>query len=129
MTGAGTVDQALSRIARRAVLISAIFTACALVLGGLNAATGVVGGAALTLMSFLMLRRGLARLTEPDAPPVSKGRAAAAVILRYALLGFAAYVMIARLRLHPIGLLVGASSIVAAIAVEAAAALPRKQHR
>ena len=117
------VEQALSRIARRAIVISAIFTAAALVLGGTNAALGVLGGAALTLMSFLMLRRGLTRLTEHGAPRPSKGRAAAAVILRYALLGFAAYVMIARLRLHPIGLLVGASSIVAAIAVEAASTL------
>jgi hypothetical protein len=80
----------------------------------------VVGGAALTLMSFLMLKRGTARLADPAAPPVSKGRVAALVLLRYALLGFAAYVMIARLRLHPLGLLVGASSIVTAVAVEAA---------
>jgi hypothetical protein len=118
-----SVEQALSRIARRAIVISAVFTAAALVLGGANAALGVLGGAALTLMSFLMLRRGLTRLAEPGAASASKGRAAAAVILRYALLGFAAYVMIARLRLHPIGLLVGASSIVAAIAVEAASTL------
>lgn len=117
------VDQALARIARRAVIISAGFTAGALMLGGLPAAAGVVGGAALTLMSFLMLKRGTARLADPDAAPFSKGRGAVLVLLRYALLGFAAYVMIARLRLHPIGLLVGASSIVAAVAVEAAAAL------
>ena len=123
MSNALPVDHALRRIARRAVLISAVLTAAALVLGGLNAAVGVLGGSVLTLMSVLLLRRGLSRLTDPDAPPVSKGRAAAAVILRYALLGFAAYVMIARLRLHPIGLLVGASSIVAAIAVEAASTL------
>jgi hypothetical protein len=119
------VDQALSRIARRAVLISAVFTAGALVLGGVNAALGVIGGGMLTLMSFLLLRRGVARLADPDAPPVSKRRAATVVILRYALLGFAAYVMIARLRLHPIGLLVGASSIVVATAAEATAAFKR----
>ena len=113
-------DQTLGRIARNAVVISAIFTAAALILGGLNAAVGVVGGAALTLMSFLMLKKGTARLADPSAPAVSKGRVAVLVVLRYALLGFAAYVMIARLRLHPLGLLVGASSIVTAIAVEAA---------
>jgi hypothetical protein len=113
-------EQTLGRIARNAVLISAVFTAGALMLGGLNAAVGVVGGAALTLMSFLMLKRGTAGLADPASPPVSKGRVAALVLLRYALLGFAAYVMIARLRLHPLGLLVGASSIVTAVAVEAA---------
>ena len=113
-------DQTLGRIARNAILISAVFTAAALMLGGLNAAVGVVGGAALALMSFLMLKKGTARLADPAAPPVSKGRVAVLVLLRYALLGFAAYVMIARLRLHPLGLLVGASSIVTAVAVEAA---------
>jgi hypothetical protein len=123
---AGGAGAALQRIARRAIVISALLTAAGLVLGGVPAALGVVGGAMLTLMSFLMLRRGTARLADPEAPQHSKARAAALVILRYALLGFAAYVMIARLRLHPIGLLVGASSIVIAIAVEAAAAMPRK---
>ena len=39
--------------------------------------------------------------------------------VRYALLGFLAYVMIARLHLHPVGLLVGASSLVMATAIEA----------
>lgn len=117
------VDQSLSRIARNAVIISAMLTAAALVVGGLDAAAGVVGGAFLTLMSFLLLKRATARLTDPEAPQASKGRAAALVVLRYALLGFAAYVMIARLRLHPLGLLVGASSIVLAVTVEAAAAL------
>ena len=117
------VDRSLSRIARNAVIIAVLLTAAALVMGGLSAAAGVAGGAALTLMSFLLLKRATARLTDPGAPQASKGRAAAVVVLRYALLGFAAYVMIARLRLHPLGLLVGASSIVLAVTVEAAAAL------
>jgi hypothetical protein len=39
--------------------------------------------------------------------------------LRYALLGLLAYVMIARLRLHPWGLLAGASSVVAGVSLEA----------
>jgi hypothetical protein len=120
-----TAEAMLARVARRAVVLSAVFTAVALVLGGLNAAAGVVGGAALAIMSFLMLRRGTARMIEPAAGPARRGSALGLVLVRYALLAFAAYVMIARLRLHPIGLLVGASSIAAAIAVEAAAARHR----
>ena len=112
----------LARVARRALVISAVFTAAALILGGVNAAVGVVGGAALALMSFLMLKRGTARLADPAAGRAGRGSALGLVVVRYALLAFAAYVMIARLRLHPIGLLVGASSIAAAIAVEAATA-------
>ena len=46
--------------------------------------------------------------------------------LRYALLGLLAYVMIARLRLHPVGLLAGASSVVAAVSVEALRLLMKK---
>jgi hypothetical protein len=42
---------------------------------------------------------------------------------RYALLILTAYVMIARLRLHPVGLLMGASSFVAAAGIEAVRAL------
>jgi hypothetical protein len=37
-----------------------------------------------------------------------------------------AYVMIVRLRLHPLGLLAGASSIVAAVTVEAVRVLVKK---
>jgi hypothetical protein len=45
-------------------------------------------------------------------------------VLRYALLALLAYVMIARLRLHPWGLLAGASSVVAGVALEAIRQLP-----
>jgi hypothetical protein len=47
------------------------------------------------------------------------GRVLAKLIGRYALLALLAYVMIARLRLHPLGLVAGASSVVAAAALEA----------
>src|SRR5262249_5666553 len=46
---------------------------------------------------------------------------------RYALLGFLAYVMIARLRLPPIGLIAGASSFAVAAAFETVGIL-RKKH-
>ena len=56
------------------------------------------------------------------APRIHKRKLAFALATfagRYALLAFMAYVMIARLRLHPIGLIVGASSIVVAAGIEA----------
>jgi hypothetical protein len=121
-----TADETLGRVGRNAVVIAAIFTGAALLIWGARAALGVAGGASLTLMSFLLLKRGTDRLADPAAPAVSRGRAAAFILLRYALLAFAAYVMIARLRLHPLGLLVGASSLVTAIVVEAATALHRR---
>jgi hypothetical protein len=48
------------------------------------------------------------------------------IAIRYALLAFLAYVMISRLRLHPLGLLAGASSVVAAVSVEAVRLLWKK---
>jgi len=48
------------------------------------------------------------------------------VIGRYALLALLAYVMIARLRLHPLGLLAGASSVVAGAGVEALRLIMKK---
>jgi hypothetical protein len=57
---------------------------------------------------------------------VSRWRIVFQLAGRYALLGFMAYVMIARLRLPPVWLLAGASSIVAAVAVEAARFLVKK---
>src|SRR5258708_36308788 len=50
-----------------------------------------------------------------------------AVAGRYALLAFLAYVMIARLRLPPLGLIAGASSFAVAAALESVILL-RKKH-
>jgi hypothetical protein len=64
--------------------------------------------------------------TEAPQEPRERGagrRAAAGALVkmtgRYALLAVLAYVMIARLRLHPVGLVVGASSLLASAALEA----------
>jgi hypothetical protein len=56
-----------------------------------------------------------------DADTARRGASRAVIKLvgRYALLGLMAYAMIARLRLHPIGLLIGASSLVASASFEA----------
>jgi hypothetical protein len=74
----------------------------------------VVGGGLLIGISFFAIASG--------ADAVSADRRPALVLLkvtgRYALLGFLAYVMIARLRLPPLGLILGASSFVVAAVVE-----------
>jgi hypothetical protein len=63
---------------------------------------------------------------EPRAAP---GRAGAGLAMkmagRYALLGLGAYVMIVRLRLHAVGVLIGASSLAAAASFEAVRVLRR----
>lgn len=60
------------------------------------------------------------------ATPRRRTAAASALVRlagRYALLAFLAYVMIARFRLHPIGLLIGVSSLPFAASVEAVRAV------
>ena len=74
------------------------------------AGLAVVGGGALIATSFLSIRGGL----DDMAVRRRGGRALLKIAGRYALLGFLAYVMIARLRLPPLGLVAGASSLAAA---------------
>ena len=80
-----------------------------------RAAAAVVGGGLLIAVSFYSIKSGVEDLTVRR----SAGRAVLKVTTRYALLGFLAYVMIARLRLPPLALMAGASSVVAAAVVEA----------
>ena len=112
------------RVGLTSVAICAASAAVALWRFGGAAALGVLGGGLLIGISFHTLGSGVSALVLA----ASGGAPARGVVLvslvklvlRYALLGFLAYVMIARLRLHPIGLLVGASSVPAAAFVEAA---------
>ncbi len=120
-----TADEILvRRVARAAVVICAACAAAAWLTIDARMAGGVLGGGVLIGVSFYTLGGGVAALVAAaaghDVPRRRLGGTLLKVVLRYALLGFLAYVMIARLRLHPIGLLVGASSIAAAVAIEAA---------
>jgi hypothetical protein len=116
-------DPAIRRVERDAVLWTAALAAAALALDPARprAAIGLLGGAAIVGFSYWAIKRGVDGLTH--ATDTKKRRSLAWSVLvfaaRYALLVGIAYVMIARLRLHALGLLVGASSIVLAIATEA----------
>jgi hypothetical protein len=137
----------LRRVERTAVLFCVGAAAIAwLARGGrADVALGVLGGGLLVGASYLAIRGavdGLVGLLGGPGPgpggaaadsgaagvegagasppgPVIRAGILVRLTLRYALLGFAAYVMIARFRLHPIGLVIGASSIVVAASLEA----------
>ncbi len=122
-------DPVLRRIERRALLFVLFAAAAAWLVpgGGWRSAASVAGGATLIGVSYWAIRRGVSSLTDAvsasaaaGAPPARSPiwRGAAAMVLRYALLAGMAYVMIARLRLPPIGLLIGASAITVAAALE-----------
>jgi hypothetical protein len=134
------IDVLLKRVERSAVVICVVMACAALLItrGGFAAPVAVLAGGLLAIVSYRLIVAGAGTLAETVAPsrvasaqtaesgdqeapprrtsPVLTG---AKVAGRYALLALLAYVMIARLRLPPLGLLAGASSVVAAVSVEA----------
>ncbi len=144
----GEADPLLRRIERTAVIACLVMAGAAFVLshGRWAPVAGVLGGGLLVAVSYRTIGSGVgglvALLTGGERSPSGAGepeavarRAAApgvawtmaVVIGRYALLALLAYVMIARLRLHPLGLLAGASSFVAAASIEALRLLMKKK--
>ncbi len=119
-------DDLLVRLQRNACIACAVFAAIALAVSGMRAAAAVIGGGVLAGVSFLLIKGAILDVTAFADDPRERVRrpntsfAVVKMTTRYALLAFLAYVMIARLRLHPIGVIVGASSFVAVAAVEAA---------
>jgi hypothetical protein len=95
--------------------------ALAVAADGLRAAGGVLGGGLLAGVSYWALKGAIDAIAGAPHHP----RALVKFVTRHAILAAAAYVMLARLRLHPIGMLAGASSLVLA----AAAAIARSSRR
>ncbi|TAK11345.1 MAG: hypothetical protein EPO35_12475 [Acidobacteria bacterium] len=122
----------LPRLERRALLLAAVLAAAALIWpsGGANVAAGVFGGALLSGVSYWSIKRGVDGLTGAMAGGASArarlARALTILVGRYALLALIAYVMISRLRLSPLGLLVGVSVIPLAATIEVLAG--RRKH-
>jgi hypothetical protein len=116
-------DVMLARFERLALLLAAAAVGVALVApgGGVRMASSVAGGALLSGASYWAIKRGVAGLASAmmSGSTLRTPRGFLAFIARYALLAGMAYVMIARLRLHPIGLLGGASVIPLAAAIAA----------
>lgn len=121
----------LRRIERDALIACVVSAVAALVVprGGWRVAAGALGGGALVAISYWGIKSGVAGLVGvAEAAGRRRGSVRRRSIAwplvlfvgRYALLVFLAYVMIVRLRLHPIGLLIGVSSVVVAAAIEAA---------
>ncbi len=134
-----TADALVRRVERRAARLAGIGALVALAARGGRPdwAAGVVGGWVLVAGSAWLIRTSVERAgamahTQPAVPTDGEPRDGAGesrrgaylglgmrVTVRYALLAVAAYVMIGRLRLSPVGLLIGASSIVVSASIEA----------
>jgi len=119
-------DALLRRVERTAMASCGAMAIAALAIakGSPGPSLAVLAGGLLIATSYWSIKSGVSNLTNAMALRGENARAPRGLIAiqlagRYALLGLMAYVMIVRLRLHPLGLLAGASSIVAAVTVEA----------
>lgn len=112
------IDPFLRRVERDALAACLLMAAIATVAfdEGWRLGLAVWAGGALAWLSYRGLRAGISQVGAGG------GRAGALVkfFTRHAILALAAYVMLARLRLHPLGLVAGASSLVVAVAAAAA---------
>lgn len=113
----------LARLERTALLLAGAAAGLGVALpgGSWRISAGVLGGAVLAATSYWAIKRGVTGLADAVARrgAARAGKSTVAFLFRYALLAGMAYVMIARLRLHPLGLLVGVSVIPLAAMVEA----------
>ena len=126
-------DPALRRIERDAIVACIGFAGIAWLVAAdrLDAVIGILAGGAVTGVSYSVIKLvvdgmvsaltgvgGQARGVENRTNRRVIATVMAKFVLRYALLGLIGYVMIARFRLHALGLFVGASCVVFAIALE-----------
>ena len=119
----------LRRIVRDTSNTCALFAAMAMALrpGQWRLPLGVAGGALLLALSFWVIRgsvdawlgRGLDDGTVRGRRRLRSSLGLVKFFTRYAMLGFAAYVMMARLHIDPVGMLAGVSALGVAAGVEA----------
>jgi len=120
-------DPALRRFEIDGLIVWGGLTAVAFAVTGGRAdvALGVAAGGALMAVSYLGIKGGADVLMAAVAPSEPRRRALVIAALkflgRFALLVLGAYVILTRLRLHPIGVLAGATVPVIAAAMQ----LPR----
>jgi hypothetical protein len=122
-------DLTLRRIERNSAMACMVLAAAAAVVTRrLDAPLGVLGGGALVAISYLGIKGGITALVDLRDSRDAVGRAVVSrrvaiglvkFFTRYAILAVAAYVIMARLRLPPVAVFAGASSLVVAVTFEA----------
>lgn len=157
MKPASEPDRLLKQFERDGVVACLAMAAIALAVerGRPDGAAGVLAGGALTVLSYLAIKGGVTALLDAvskagpltDAGGAKEGRSAPAAgpapaagrrawlmvkfLGRYALLAVVAYVMLACFRVHPVGLLAGATApFVAAVmhVMRSSRASSRRRH-
>ena len=116
MSGTGEPDRFLRQFERDGAIACVAMAAIALVVerGRPDGAAGVLAGGALSALSYWAIKCGV------DVVLTGGRRVWLALkfLTRYALLAVGAYVMLACFRVHPVGLLAGATAPFVAAAVQ-----------
>ena len=115
------IDPVIRRLERTGIAACAVMAAVAWAVarGNLAAPAGVFGGGALVWISYRGIKGGVDVLVGSVTGRVGVAVALVKFFTRYAILAVAAYVIMARLRMPPLAVIAGASSLVVAVAVEA----------
>jgi len=130
-------DRSLRQFERDAAVACGAMALIALVVerGRPDGAAGVLAGGALMAFSYWAIKGGvelvvgMAGRAGLQPGPVRRARLAVKFLLRYALLAVGAYVMLTRFRVHPVGLLVGATTPFVAALVQAVRLARTPSHR
>jgi hypothetical protein len=115
-------ELALVRIERLSVIVcGALAIGAGLLTRDVAAPAGVFGGGALVAISYRGIKAGIGALTPGEGGGGSRRVLIGLVkfFTRYGILAVAAYVIMARLRLPPVAVIAGASSLVIAVMFEA----------
>ena len=120
-------DAMLRRIERRAVAACAIMAIAAWpITGRVDAPLGVIGGGALVWISYRGIKGGIDAMTGAARRRASVAVGLVKFFTRYGILAAVAYVIMARLRMPPLAVFAGASSLVVAVALETLRGSPWK---
>lgn len=130
--GPRETDPSLRRVERDSALACAAMAVAALVIqcGGTSGALGVIGGGLLMAFSYRAIRGGVDALVGRVAPPAEGADAGrphppigwmlVRFVGRYVVIGVGAWLLLAKLRAHPVGVLAGVTAPVVAMTIEAA---------
>ena len=131
MTQPREPDPMLRRFERNQAIVCAILAAASALAGRLDIAAGVVGGTLLMAIGYGGIKAAVNLLTTGATPGdgdrtrarrgARRGWTLVKFALRYALLVLAAYVMLVRLHLQPLGVVLGASTPAICAAIEGVA--------
>ena len=125
-------DSVLRRLERDAVVACGAMALAAAAIArsnALGAAAGVVGGGALVWISYRGIKAGIDAVMSRGGGRGSTALGLVKFFTRYAILAAVAYVIMARLRLPPVAVVAGASSLVVAVIVEALRSLRQNPPR